>query len=526
MDMTIDCPHCGTPLRVPESAAGRRGRCIECDQRFSIPSLHELLDATVSHFMVASIDAQDEAEDAFDEAVTTGEFASTPSHDHASGHDAQHITGETVMGIPIVTARSPGDTASPILSNDTFSPPGTAPAPAPGTAPGSSPGNSPGSSRASRSADQLREGDDDDDFAQQHGDLIDIADDIQHDDLYEDALAATPNHPPLPPPPEGSEEELGDGAAPRPAGGNKARYPDDLRPTQPRPYLVVQSVGLEGVTLAFDANWLKHEVFRTSMPQRCAFSGQQDARTLIARAMIFHNKHQGQDTPLHSLETRHELSLAANPSPRGIVRAMGRLEGFNEPFDFPILHYVHPGSASNSLYCSAETRGDGITACSVLIPHHRTALEWIERVNGRCGPEYTMLKTDLEHYASDAWRRLPDKVRQRLSIWCQFAPGERFGLYLNDADFTTSDAGLAGVVITDRRFIYHKFRRSRSISLNQDALLHISVDSKIARLTLQSHGRAARCGKIHKADLPQLIQSLADAPKLQVQVRKSTGVAT
>jgi len=70
MDMTIDCPHCGTPLRVPESAAGRRGRCTECDQRFLIPSMQELLESTVSHFMVASIDAADDAEDAFEEAVS------------------------------------------------------------------------------------------------------------------------------------------------------------------------------------------------------------------------------------------------------------------------------------------------------------------------------------------------------------------------------------------------------------------------------------------------------------------------
>jgi len=283
---------------------------------------------------------------------------------------------------------------------------------------------------------------------------------------------------------------------------------------------VVRGVGIEGVRLAFDGQWLKHETFRTAMPMRCTFSGDDDSQSLIARAIIFHNKHVGVETPLHSLETQHELHVASNPSPRGIVRAMGRLDDFKEPFDRPVLYYVSPRSASNSLEATAHTMSGGAIACEVVIPYHRTALEWVERINGRCGPEYALLKNDIIRYASDAWRALPDRVRQRIGVWCRFERGEMFKLYLNDADFTTNDAGLAGVVVTNRRLIYHKFRRSRSISFNQEAVLHVATDAKVARLTLQSLGRAARCGKIHRADVSQLIDVLSDAPKLRVEVRK------
>ncbi len=463
MEMTVDCPNCGTPLRVPETAAGRRGRCTECEQRFVIPSMQELLENTVSHFMVATIDAADDAEDAFEEAMSDPGFAGASAAGTAEG---------TVAGIPVVNSRRSQDSGGPITT-DTL--------------------------------DHHGPGD--------HGDLIDISEDIQQDDLLEDALSDTPV------PDDFHDEEVS--ASAMEERNEPTQYPTQLNPSQPRPYLVVRAVGIEGVRIAFDAQWLKHEVFRTSMPMRCAFSGDDDTGNLMARAMIFHNKHLGDETPLHSLETRHELHVASNPSPRGIVRAMGRLDGFNEPFDLPMLFYVSTKAASNSLQATAHTIALGSSACEVMLPNHRTALEWIERVNGRCGPEYALLKTDIARYASDAWRSMSDKVRQRIGVWCRFERGETFKLYLNDADFTSNDAGLAGVVVTDRRLIYHKYRRSRSISLNQDALLHVATDAKVARLTLQSMGRAARCGKVHRAELPRLIDALSDAPKLRVEVRKS-----
>jgi len=460
MDMTIDCPECGTPLRIPEAAAGRRGRCTSCGQRFMVPSMQDLLDATVSHLMVASIEAEDEAEDAFEDALQTGEFGGSPEPDLAG--DDPHDTG-TIHAHPVV---GPNDTGEHALTTDAIGP---------------------------ADADAA--------------DLIDItADFIAPRDP--DASAASTAKP---------VPRRAHAAAPISPGD----YPSELVPTDPRPYLVVRQVTLEGVVLAFDAHWLKHEVFRTSMPMRCAHHGTRSDGSLLARPMIFPNRYTGPETPLHSLESRHEIQVASHPSPRALIRAMGLLEDFKEPYDRPVLHYVSAEAASSSLECSAYTDISGKTACRVTIPHHRTALDWLERVNGRCGPEYALLRTDIARYADDAWRRLADRVRQRVAIWCKFEPGETFKLYLNDPDFIANDAGLAGLVITDRRLIYHMYRRSRSVCLNQDARLHISVDNTVARLTLEAHGRAARCGKLHKDDLPALIDALADATRLQIQVRKA-----
>jgi hypothetical protein len=286
---------------------------------------------------------------------------------------------------------------------------------------------------------------------------------------------------------------------------------------------VVRDVSMQGVRLAFAAEWLEHEVFRTSMPIRCAFSGKGTEVKLVSRPMIFLNRCHDGESQARSLEIRYEQRLGDRHSPREHVRGIGRMSMLTRPFDQPLLYYAEASRTSEALECCAdveiEVEGE---ACEVLIPHGEVAVEWVSRVNGRCGPEYALLKTAVSNLLSDAWAALSDKCRKRLETWCKFERGERFKLYLRDADLTTADTGLGGVVVTDRRLLYHKFRHSRSLSLNQEAVLHLRTDDKFARLTLESHGRLARSGKIHRQETDRLIQALADAPRLKVKVSPST----
>jgi hypothetical protein len=298
-------------------------------------------------------------------------------------------------------------------------------------------------------------------------------------------------------------------------------YPTELRPTEPRPYLIVKEVTMEGVHLAFASEWLNHEVFRTSMPIRCAFSGKGAEAKLVSRPIIFLNRVKEGDPQARSLELQYEQNLSGKHSPREHVRTIGRMSELRRPYDLPLLYYAQAGHIGDAICARVHSDPGGKEHCEILLPSGQTAVEWLERVNGRCGPEYALLKTSVATLLSDHWSSLSDKVRKRLETWCNFERGEVFKLYLNDADLTAADAGLGGVVVTDRRLLYHKFRHSRSLSLNQDAVLHLRTDAKYARLTLESHGRLARAGKIHRQDMNTLIQALADAPRLRVAVGRA-----
>ncbi|MEO1237031.1 MAG: hypothetical protein AAFX76_09610 [Planctomycetota bacterium] len=458
--MTIDCPSCGRPLLVPEAAAGRKARCTECDNRFVIPSVEEMLEQTVSNMVLEELDQrwhEDETE-LPDATPSAGRVGARPEYPVSN-------TG-TVLGMPAVSDQN-HDSAAPVISVDHL-------------APASDDGDS-----AAAVAD-----------------------------------AEPPDH--APPPDDADDDRLpDDGGAHEPGPGVAAGdYPTDLRPTEPRPYLVVNEVSMTGVSLSFAAEWMNHEVFRTSMPIRCVFTGKGPGNALVSRPLIAVNRIKGDDdhARARAVEMRYEQSLGPKHSPREHVRSIGRMDKMTEPFDQPLLYYACAGHAGDAVTCRARTDDFGREHVELLIPFGEVAVEWVSRVNGRCGPEYARLKTAVAALTNDGWSSLPEKVQRRLQTWCRFERGERFKLYLRDADLTVADAGLGGVVVTDRRLLYHKFRRSRSLSLKQEAVLHLRPDDRYVRLTLESHGRLARAGKILRQDMNKLIQSVADAPRLRVMV--------
>ncbi|MEM9420708.1 MAG: hypothetical protein AAGA25_16905 [Planctomycetota bacterium] len=444
---------------MPETAVGRKARCTACGTRFVIPSREELLEQTITQMALEELDHRYHEEEAqYEEVQSSAGRPPRPEHPVSSSG--------TVLGLPAVADEPAPNEASGVLSVDHITETKKAAVAVP-------------------SAPEVKE----------------------------------TSLPPEEPPAVLSADDSGDHA---PAPEAAATYPTDLRPSELRPYLVINEVSMRGVSLSFATELLQHEVFRTSMPIRCAFTGKGPETHLVSRPMIFPNRSTEEgSSQARGYEMRYEQTVGPKHSPREHVRGIGRLSGFYEPYDRPLLYYACDGHAGEALKCRAHTDPMGPDHCEVLIPFGEVAVEWVSRVNGRCGPEYALLKTAVAHLKNDGWTSLSEKTQRRLETWCKFERGERFKLYLNDADLTVADMGLGGVVVTDRRLLYHKFRRSRSLSLNQDAVLHLRTDGKYVRITLESGGRLARAGKIHRPDMDKLIQALEDAPRLKVMVGKA-----
>ena len=315
-----------------------------------------------------------------------------------------------------------------------------------------------------------------------------------------------------------------------------AAYPQELNPTTPRPHLVVRRVSVDGVLLAFDARWLHHDRFRVSVPVRSAFNGESDPMKLTARPMIFLDAVEDPAPRARPLELRYEHEPVGKATPAQMAEAMGRLRGVRAPFDQPILYYAHADASVPAMACRLRaTRDDADkggsdgrdkTVCEVLVPHGRVAAEWLAAVNGRCGEDFGRLMEEVESVGQTAWDALDQKVRLRLEPWCTFQRGERFLAYFNDPDFTASEAGLAGVVVTDKRLIYHKYRRLRSVSLRSPATLHMRKDGSVTRLTITAGDRRAKAGKMPHNRISDFLHALPkghrlalDAPHLGLSSR-------
>ncbi len=228
------------------------------------------------------------------------------------------------------------------------------------------------------------------------------------------------------------------------------------------------------------------------------------------------------------IELRYEHETVHQSTPEAMQDAMGCLRGVRAPFDRPILYYAHAEGSVPAMACRVRSLGDERDSqlCEVLVPHGRVAADWLAAVNGRCGEDFPRLQAEVESIGQTAWDTVPQQVRLRLEPWCSFQRGERFLGYFNDPDFSSNEAGLAGVVLTDKRLIYHKYRRLRSLSLHSPATLHLRKDGAVTRLTVTAGERRAKAGKMPHAKISEFLHTLPkghrlafDAPHLGLSSR-------
>lgn len=459
----IHCPDCGVRLSVPNMAAEHAARCPACHTIFRVPSPVQMLDETVVCWL--DLDAIE---------------------------DAQHRRDldEEDEG-PVIDAQM------------------AAPAEADAATPGA----------------DVQEGE------------PSIDDEL-------DAVFARTVEPSVDPAPEvgrvtpspadgpgGNGAVTGGEAAPSdgPATANTPKVQVRHHPSPPGhvPRLEVLQVGAFGVRFAFPAHALDWPGFRASMPMCGIISGESDPKKLRARPLAWRDKATGHLTDPAALEGRYEYRIRARMTPREVVAAMATMDELPQPFNQPMPYYVAHEDIGKitSIHCQTAASPTGIQ-CEVTIPSVAYALDWLGRVNGICGEDYADLEFQAHRYESGAWRSIPDSVRHRLTVWFEFEGDEQFVAYFNDADFSSKDAGLAGMIVTTRRLVWAKYHRHGSIRIDRSAELHAVNHGPYATLEYRSPKTQRQLLRIRHSDVQPIADALAKASAaLTVKVAEATGVS-
>jgi hypothetical protein len=273
------------------------------------------------------------------------------------------------------------------------------------------------------------------------------------------------------------------------------------------------------VRFAFDSIWLEHPGFRMSFPLRCAFTGAPLNDEYVIRPFVFADRSQARIRNARDVEVKHEQFVKGTRSRQEVVNLMGKLDWLPLPFAYPMPYYVANRSILQALSCITLSRPEdlGIT-CEVMIPDGYTALEWLLRVNGACGPEFFLLEEAVGKLWSEAWRTLTEKTKERLAAWCTFEAMESFKLYVSDAEFAKKDLGLAGLIVTDRRLIYCKYKSRGDVRLEDGGVLQVVPEGEFAVVTLKSGDTNKKIVKVLLDDLPLLIKAFKDSRGLKLQL--------
>jgi len=449
--MQIHCPGCDVRLEVPSDAGGRAARCPSCKVKFQIPDPRTMLDETVTCWL--NLDHLDEEEASHDEAIER-------------------------MGEQIAAQREGNDPNR----NGVTAPPPAQPAPV----------KEKGEPSQSDPAEQVKP----------------VERTVKRVVRKGDKAKA----------PAKSDDD-GSGVHDRKGGSFVVSKPpqrkvaprsiDDEAMTG-RPTLTVLETGAYGVRFAFDSRWLESLNFRASLPLCGMVSGETDPSKLVARPLGWIDKATGHYTNPGELEARYELHLRGAPTPREVTKSMSTLDELPPPFNLPMPYYVSRADAGKvSVHCETVATPRGVR-CEVTIPTLRYALDWLGRVNGVCGDEYAQLEAETLKFEAEAWRAIPQTVRHRLAVWFDFEADEQFLGYFNDSDFSKSDSGLAGLVLTTGRLVFCRYHHHGAFGLHDAGTLQAVEDGNFSTLYYKANGSRKKLVRLRNEDVEQLADLIAD----------------
>lgn len=268
-----------------------------------------------------------------------------------------------------------------------------------------------------------------------------------------------------------------------------------------------------GVLLGFDAQLLDLPAFRAALPMWCLACEQKEQTKLIARPLIWNDRLNRQDMGPEEVEAYYSIPVRAHQTGRDVLDTMREIDGMARPFNHPIPYYICEACSPKwHVHCHTATEKGGVL-CEAMIPSGPYALAWLGRVNGVCGEEYEELEAHVAQTSQDdAWQAVPDLVRQRLGAWFDYGSGERFQVYLKDSDYPKADAGLGGLVLTDKRLVFCKYHRHGALKLEDPGIKLVATrNGPFDDLACEREdGSKSKLVRLRPDDTAQLIRHLEE----------------
>lgn len=267
-------------------------------------------------------------------------------------------------------------------------------------------------------------------------------------------------------------------AAPPAAGaqtsGGAHRYPVSLA-----------RVDDSGAFFLFDPNLLHDAQFRASMPQRCVVCGGQQGLRVYrvswpARlAQTAPALPASRGVPLDSLGGKSGLELASS---------LPAIDEMPSPYCLAFPYYVcRACPAEGAVVAEVRPGSNGREVCELGIVSLPRAEEFIEAVCGANCAAYRQLAEAIHRHRGDAWRLLPLTARSRINQWFKPEPNDHFLLFVPDADFSKTEHGQAGAIVSTRHMVVHKSVGLMNMPHQEPAVIRARPEGQRVRLHIRAH---------------------------------------
>jgi len=244
-----------------------------------------------------------------------------------------------------------------------------------------------------------------------------------------------------------------------------------------------------GAYFEFPCYLLEDSSLRASFPHRCVHCLSGD--NLSVHFLIWGDKLPRSDAlRVNEAENRavRRLDELIRRDPADWFDRLEAIAVLPPPFSNPLPYYVcDQCSAIGEVVCHVLNR-EGMEQCQVAIANLAIAVEFYRNNGGRAEAGFRQLVIASRQQKDDQWRRLPFAVRAKISQWFTLEDEETFLGYYADEDFSRSETGSAGLVLTNRRMVYKKYASHREYALEKGGKLLIETDRASAMVDISQEG--------------------------------------
>ncbi len=260
----------------------------------------------------------------------------------------------------------------------------------------------------------------------------------------------------------------------------------------------------------FPASRLEDPHFRCAMPRQCLQCGTQV--NLVAHVIIF-TSHLVTSISLEEDRGAKPLVLSDREiqslDGEGLLARLPNVPDVPSPGNLPMPYWLcdmcgSSGSISGEIH--VNTTGEG--RCRLLICNLQRAEEFMTAVGGAGSPEHAELQQHLADVAETPWEMVSMVVQHRLQQWYTPQEDERFVGYVPDRDRVRTEDGMAGLVLSTKRLIYHTQFRHREAIRTDPVQLDLAMAGDKGNLRIAAASWRIKHFTVDREGLARLRRSL------------------
>ncbi len=289
--------------------------------------------------------------------------------------------------------------------------------------------------------------------------------------------------------PEDNEDERAGTLVPM--SGEASRKADEASRSKIR----LVSLERRGAMFEFPAKYLRQVKFRCAIPRVCIHC--LGRAHLSAHLIIF--APQLRDS--FSLEAEHHAGKLTIPQKeigglcdKELLQHLPEIPNVPPPANLPMPYWVcdlcsGTGAISGQITVDQES---GHGHCRLFMRNLRIAGSFLGAVTGTHGQDFARFVEFAKRAKADRWDALPTVVRHRLEQWFKPSGDERFVAYIPDRARARTEDGMAGVIISTCRLIYHRHSVHQELSSDKPVTFQMSASRGKEIATISAEGFKAR----------------------------------